>query len=437
MEKEQFLTKLFNIFLRKNIQYFIFGPYQELPRDTGGSDIDMVIFQGDAKKVDTIIRNLIADFGLVLASYYENTMTKFYRVLSCSWGVQLDVFFKGFYCRGYEYFPINSLHCDIILYNGIKVLRLDKGYYVDFFKEVVHTGTVKQKYITGFIDWYSQHTLQCDCEIRSYYGDRVADILSESLTSSELSSKTNTLKLLIHDNLKKGHSVEMFNEIINKFFRLFCKRPGYVIVVEGTDGSGKSTLINGITPILNEAFHNSVIYNHLRPNAIPDLGVLLGKKSSQEKNCVNSNPHGQRQSGFIGSLFRWSYYLVDYTFGYFKIVWLQIHSKSKVFIFDRYYYDYYFDQKRSKTVLPKWIIRFGEFFIPKPDLVLCLGGNPATIFARKQETSLEEVSTQTIKLKTFCQTHKHTVWVDTTASIENSIETSMVAICKMMSNRNY
>ena len=40
--------------------------------------------------------------------------------------------------------------------------------------------------------------------------------------------------------------------------------------------------------------------------------------------------------------------------------------------------------------------------IPKPDIILCLGGDPEKIYNRKPETSLEEVTRQTSALKDFC-----------------------------------
>ena len=213
-------------------------------------------------------------------------------------------------------------------------------------------------------------------------------------------------------------------------------RKGYVIAVEGTDGSGKSFIINSITPILNEAFHNGIVYNHLRPHCIPDIAELFGKREKKEgETQVVSDPHAQKQSGVISSLVRWSYYMIDYTWGYLRRVWLPIHSKSKVFIFDRYYYEYYFDQKRSHVNLPMWVIRLGEFFIPKPDLILCLGGDPEKIYARKPETSLEEVIRQTKVLKEFCEKRKNAVWIDTTIAPEDSVSAAMSAITEMMSKR--
>ena len=106
-----------------------------------------------------------------------------------------------------------------------------------------------------------------------------------------------------------------------------------------------------------------------------------------------------------------------------------------MFIFDRYYYDYYIDQRRSRTSLPHWILRFGECFVPKPDLTLCLGGDPKKIYERKPETSLQEVERQTIVLRSFCKKRKRTVWIDTTLKPEKSIQIAKEAIVKMLTPR--
>ena len=78
------------------------------------------------------------------------------------------------------------------------------------------------------------------------------------------------------------------------------------------------------------------------------------------------------------------------------------------------------------------IIKLGEKFIPKPDLILCLGTDPKTIFERKPETSLEEVEKQINLLNQFCDNNKNAVWINTGSTIENSIYLSIEAIMKMM-----
>lgn len=215
-------------------------------------------------------------------------------------------------------------------------------------------------------------------------------------------------------------------------------KKGLVIIVEGTDGSGKSFIIDHVTPCLEKKSRNTVVYNHLRPNWLPDLAVVLGKRKKSvpgDEIQVVDNPHAGKQSGFVMSLVRWGWYMLDYTFGYMKKVWIPIHSKSKVFIFDRYYYEFYLDQKRSHVKLPNWVVGFGELFLPKPDLILCLGGDPEKIYARKPETSLEEVTRQTNALMDFSKKRKNAVWIDTTMKPEESIDATMKAIMDVMGKR--
>ncbi len=435
MTKEQFLTIFFSKLNENEVDYFVFGEYRYLPKDTGGSDIDIVVDYAGVKILDAVIKKIAKSGNVVLAAFYENPITKFYRFITPEWGVQIDVFYKGLRFRGCEYYPICYLRKFVIDYNSVKVLSLEKGFYVDFFKEILYTGKAKDKYVDEFLKVLTENNKECFAEIQSIYGDGVLSFIKNHLNKNDLMKDKKKLQRLLKRSVTNGRLVSVLKDRFFAFFRLFKKRPGYVIVVEGTDGSGKSFIINSITPILNECFHHFVVYNHLRPNLIPDLGVVLGKKEKTKDNVVCITPHAQKASGFAGSIIRWGYYLIDYTVGYFKKIWVQIHSKSKVFIFDRYYYDYYFDQKRFRIKLPNWIIKFGELFVPSPDLILCLGGNPEKIYARKPETSLEEVTRQTKVLKKFCNARKNAVWIDTTVKPEESIDAAMQAITAMMSKR--
>jgi len=228
-----------------------------------------------------------------------------------------------------------------------------------------------------------------------------------------------------------------FNKSIYQGFSNKIKRlkanPGYTIAFLGTDGSGKSTLIDSIRPILNEAFHKGVYYEHLRPNKFPSIAKLLGKK--EEFDGPVTDPHSKEPSGFLGSLLRWSYYLLDYTLGYMLKVFPKRASKSCVWIFDRYYYDYRIDKRRTRVNLPDWLLRLGQFIIPEPDLIICLGADPVSIHSRKPELTLDEVKRQVSVLSEFCSANKRAVWVDTGQSINQSVNDTMTAILKVMKKR--
>ena len=86
-------------------------------------------------------------------------------------------------------------------------------------------------------------------------------------------------------------------------------------------------------------------------------------------------------------------------------IWFLFKSLAKkairccVWMFDRYYYDYLIDPKRGKIKLPRWLLKLGQFFIPEPDMILCLGTNAESIHRRKPELTLIEVERQVVELK--------------------------------------
>lgn len=201
------------------------------------------------------------------------------------------------------------------------------------------------------------------------------------------------------------------------------------IAVLGTDGSGKSTILNAVVPKIEAETGKRVIVHHLKPDFLPPLGRFRGVKHEPGYVCVN--PHGSRPSGFLGSLFRLTYLSCDYILGY----WFKVRSALRrgdiaCWIFDRYAYDILLDPLRFRIKLPKGIIGFYLKFLPKPDLVLCLGGDAKKIHARKPETSLEEVQRQVSELKKFCDGNNRAVWIDTTTSIESSCNAAMAAFGK-------
>lgn len=430
----EILIPLFEALNKKAIRYNILRNYKGLPESACGSDVDMWVHNDDLHSFYEIVETVKSDNAFLLVSFYGDKTTDKLCYLQNNTGVQIDVFKGDIYFKNHILINCDTILNHTIKYNGVSVMDDDFANLIAFIKEIINNGKCKSKYLNPILNnpVYTKEYLNTNL---CCFNKTFTESLYEAINSTNTENRVTELGIKARQNLK-AKRISSLELKYRKLQRLF-KRPGYVIVVEGTDGSGKSFIINSITPILNGAFHNGVVYNHLRPNAIPDIAELMGKrkKATKDEVTVVSDPHAGKQSGFIGSFIRWSYYMIDYTFGYMKTVWPAIHTKSKVFIFDRYYYEYYFDQKRSHTSLPKWILRIGEWMLPKPDMILCLGGDPKKIYERKPETSLEEVTRQTNVLKDFCAKRKNAVWVDTTTAPEVSIRCAMNVICDMMSHR--
>lgn len=430
-----FLYTFLSRLKQSDIQYAIMRGWEEIPDTMGGGDLDMCVAPAQYQRTKRILSETLAETDGYVVSFLDSLMAPRYCFLALDWGLQLDICPTTIQYRCANFMPEDFVWKNTIDYKGYKVLSPEADIYLAFMKEMLNNGfSHKEVYITNLRRRLKTATESEIYTNLSVYSDATIQLLKEHVLDENRQQYSELVRALRKDIHIAGNIRYIRNQLM-KIRRLFC-HPGYVIAVLGTDGSGKSTIIDAITPWLDQAFHKGVSYKHFRPGLLPDLGVVFHKRSANAPKVeVVDNPHSGKPSGFIGSLMRLSYYIMDYMFGYFKLIWPKIAMHTKVFIFDRYYYDYYIDQRRSLMNLPKWIIRLGEIFVPKPDIVLCLGGDPEKIYARKPETSLEEVSRQTDELKRFAARRKNAVWIDTTQPIENSICDAKTAILKMMSTR--
>ena len=63
-------------------------------------------------------------------------------------------------------------------------------------------------------------------------------------------------------------------------------------------------------------------------------------------------------------------------------------------LIDRFYYDFFVDQRRYRLRVPQSIVRLGHFFLKKPDLVVLLDAPAEVLQSRKQEVPLAETERQ-------------------------------------------
>lgn len=430
MKENKFYISFFNILNKKGIKYSVLRNYKSLPLNTGGSDLDLWVAHEDGTKTIEILKTVTIETNSKLVSVLEDNKCPKYCFLNTEYGAQIDLFLGDIPYQHNTMIEAKVVENSRRLYNNIWVMDDTLSDLIALLKEIINNGRVQEKYIIPIEKNKNTYTEDYLKSKLTLFSPLFISLLSSSIKNSSIQINTKQIHRLGRSSLGKKYTINS----LKKLWRI-AHPPGYVIAVLGTDGSGKSTIIDAITPIVEEAFHKGIIYNHLRPNWLPELGVLLGKKKKTDKTIIVSNPHAEKASGIVGSLMRWFYYLQDYIWGYLRIIWPVIHTKAKVFIFDRYYYDNYIDQRRARTSLPRWVFKIGELFVPRPDLILCLGGDPAKIYERKPETSLEEVTRQTNVLKTFCSSKKNAVWIDTTIAPEKSIDTAMKAIVEVMSKR--
>ena len=201
---------------------------------------------------------------------------------------------------------------------------------------------------------------------------------------------------------------------------------GRFIVLLGPDGCGKSTVTSGLINNQNNLF-SGVWHFHWRPKLLPHL--RRKKKQSDDITPVSTSTPPPTTSKYRGltSLIRYLYYWLDFILGY----WLIIYPKkirSELIIGERHFPDVLVHPERYGFAVPMPIMRITSMFVPNPDIIFLLTGEPEEIYARKQELTVEMITEQ---LKNYSDelTHwKSHALIDTSDGADHVIESIQLHI---------
>lgn len=436
MNDNPITIQLFKKMNSNNIAYCVLRNYVHLPSHTGSSDLDLWVKCSDYPRFMEILSEVCKECSAYLVSYKKDRLCPQFTLCACLFGLQIDMHIGIANHKGVAYFDEKIIANSIFDHNGIKVLAPEADGLMCFLKELLNNKQCKTE--------YCEKAHQAIATMSSIEAEQYLNAFSPTVRKKII----NVLRCIdFREDVIRNLGVEASKDLqsfssklkhiwaqVMKIERFFHPL-GYTIAFLGTDGSGKSTIINAVSSVLGQAFHKGVRYEHMRPNYLPSLAILTGKRSKDIPMEICTNPHGGKTSGFIGSLLRVSYYWLDYTYGYLCKVYFDKSVKNHVWIFDRYFYDYVNDPQRACIRLPQWLLKCYGLFVPKPDLIICLGTDPERIHARKPELPLVEVRRQVETLKVFAKNNKKAVWIDTGCSVEESVHYTMKAILNMMGNR--
>ena len=428
------------------VRYAVLRNYETLPYSLGGSDLDLLVSNDSLDVVYEIVSNVARNHGGHCISIISDFKMTVINARFCGkdkntslwWGLPIDLF-ATVGLRQYEHFETKTVLSNRLKYRNIYAASPGDAAVIAFLKECLANGKSHKNYEKDASLAYVADEQRYKRILENYFGNKCAHLWGKYLTFggdaktlrkiSRLARWALPVRTLFRSPI---HALQnTCTCILRRWARVF-QPPGFAVVVAGTDGSGKSTIIHGIEPIMEAALHKKPIYEHLRPNLLPSIAKLFGRPATMGP---VTNPHASKPSGPVGSLARLLYYLLDYIFGYWFKVYPTLVKKQNLYVFDRYYYDYLIDPRRSRISLPRWIIKALVVFIPQPDLVLCLGGDPSVIHSRKPELPLEEVERQVTELKRFCEKNRRAVWIDTGCSIEESVDKALDAITARMAAR--
>lgn len=441
-----YIKVLFEQFEARRIRYAVLRNYEDLPFSSGGSDLDILVHPEDSETAKNAVFSAIAESRGVPVGYSEITgflkvfvLGSFFRETKklSWWGLRIDISFELFFAGA-----VNLLNWSGDLkkaHNGIFVLPDHLSDVLGVLKEVLHNNRLPKRYIEGARVAARTHWQEL-AGLLSPMGSRALMLFRQLLlvtsAPSELAGQCGAIR-----NALRSHAVRRapLSYFVRRFrfewskVRRYLEPSGAVIAILGVDGAGKSTVINSIKPVLDEATHNATCVFHLRPGLLPPLARLKGRAKAQVGPVLD--PHGSPPSGWLGSLLRLIWLSLDYSLGYWLLIRPKIAKEPAIVIFDRYAYDMALDPRRFRIGLPGRVAALFARFAPRPDLIICLHAKPEVIAARKRELSMEEIERQLEALRAFAKIQQNAILVSTEGAVEDTRNTILNIMKTFFSNR--
>jgi thymidylate kinase len=202
----------------------------------------------------------------------------------------------------------------------------------------------------------------------------------------------------------------------------YFRRRGLVLAVLGTDGSGKSTLVEALRTTLAPAYpaaEGGVL--KLRPGLLPQLDrVVHGRATYGAEAC--RVPHRAAPSGRVGTLARALWYGLDYVLGWPLCV-LPRQRRAALLVFDRYVDDWRIDPARFRMQASFAPVRWLASLAPRPNAVVVCTARLATVRARKQELAEAETARQLAAYEAYAAERRDVCIVSTDAPLEACVDT--------------
>lgn len=173
-----------------------------------------------------------------------------------------------------------------------------------------------------------------------------------------------------------------------------------IITFSGVDGAGKTTILTKVKELIENKYNKEVVILRHRPSILPILSAIKYGKKEAEKKTQEVLPRTGKNKSKVSSFVRFFYYLLDYVYGQW-INYFKYTAKGKIIIYDRYYFDFINDGRRTNIDLDSGFIKFFYKFVFKPKLNIFLYADPDVILSRKQEMDKKSIVDLTNKYKSL------------------------------------
>lgn len=382
-----FLTCLFDAWNKAEIRYLVLRNYEELPEHTG-NDVDILLDPKQLTDVQKVLKQLTGDSGWKIHNigefacraiylFNEDTLEQVHIDFMC--GLKWHMFYFVD-----DEIPLNARQPFKNFYKPDPVHEA----VVNLMTRLIYGGYVKEKYREGIRHSALNNREGLEKVLVPWVGHSLAEFMVESAQADDWPGIEEQVfkvrKQVLLTNLK--HPMRLVASLASdvlRFLRRSLHSPGISVVFFGPDGCGKTSVAEGLQQALVKTYYvEKSMHCHWKP--LPPKGGPC---------APTEDPHALPPRNKLLSTLYFFYHYLPFIWGWWRYV-KPVLFRNGLVIIDRYYYDFFVDQRRYRLRLPQWIVKLGFIFVKKPELVFCLDAEPEILQARKAEVSFDECRRQ-------------------------------------------
>lgn len=373
------------------VDWLVLRNYENLP-DSTTNDIDVLVATKDLERAEKIMREEADRAGFRLHNKAAfATLAFYFSHQETGMVVHFDLF------TALKWRTFDFLRCDRFLARKRRLGLLAAPHVAheaatSLLATMIYTGQMKEKYKPAIQAGFAAEPEEATTLLAESYGERLARFMVEAGISgrwSEIEAATLALRRNLIARQLCNHLFRSVCSAVTDTFRVlnrFCRPPGLSIVLCGADGCGKSTIGDLLAEALKTTFPEAKSRRfHWKPP------VISGRRQSERTPVAD--PHARPPRNRIASLLFFAVHWLEFVLGS-RLRIRPITFRGGLALIDRYYYDFFVDQRRYRLNVPRWLVRCGLAFIRKPDLVVLLDAPVEVLRTRKQEVALEETQRQ-------------------------------------------
>lgn len=378
----------------KTIDYVVTNGYEDLFTDNfKDNDIDILFKKRDFLTIEKTLKSFCNEHNFkIVQIYHQEVFAKNIFIYNPENQEILNLDIYGFFHRkNIVYFSEQEIFEKKIAYKNINILATHQEFFSYFLKKIskgnldVHVF----KYLKNLLIKDNNNCIKTLDTYLIKFSKKIQDaFLNNNLSYINLNRKN-----ILSDLKKGGSTLNYWLKDKVRIIERIVKPTGIAISFLGPDGSGKTTIINGL---LNTSLpFRQTNYFHLKP---------IENKS--KTNVVTTDPHKFKPYNKLKSVVKLCYFLFQYNLGWLKNV-IPLKIKSSLIIFDRYYDDLIADNKRYRYGGGVFLAKFFRLFIKKPALYFVLVTDADIIYKRKQEVLFSELENQVMKYRNLTDNNRY------------------------------